>query len=66
MSLPQVIAMRRVWEEVDMKRYRGMLSGSFIRYVVFVRPPPLAPLPPAPRAPAPLPLGACLSFLSSN
>jgi len=32
----KVIAMRRVWEEVDMKRYRGMLSGSFIRYLVFV------------------------------
>jgi len=39
----QVIAMRRVWEEVDAKRLRSLLSGSCLRYFIFVSAPDSVP-----------------------
>jgi hypothetical protein len=42
----QVIAMRRVWEEVDAKRLRSLLSGSCLRYFIFVSAPHSVPIRP--------------------
>ncbi len=35
-SNDRVISMKRLWEEVDSKRARSLLSGSFFRYLCFV------------------------------
>ncbi len=35
-STERIISMKRLWDEVDAKRARSLLSGSFFRYLCFV------------------------------